>query len=537
MSDRDLAALYSSGHNIYGEVNAGVNPSSITSTGKAQANSILARYGLGAAGATAKPAAGVAPSGTVDTSPGAWMRKWTEMQGQDSKAKTATDNPWMAQYARMSGTVPQDTDADAGAAPVTPTATRTVATPTDDVLSAGSAEGEKSTEGAVAPEATDEEKARAAYKAWLQKNGYTLESDHAALVEGIESDYERGKSTYGAQAEAMARAGLIGSGYSEYSDALAYGNMQSLKAAALAQYQKEQAAAKAAYAGEKSATDTATSERETALYQTALGAAVNEDGTVNDMTVVQSQLKNLGYSDEEVAAAMTKVHADYTAGIQNSIATATTLSAVPTGASIQEMINKKLVDETTGAQMLADANVKRAQFITDALSSESKAVKFLQDVDPETYSAEAIEAEDFELGEALLSVATKLYENGELDQEEYIGTYLQSLENEIAEIEETEKEKDRWSQARTKREIAGKTSVVVAEYAARILNGEFGTKDTQSSLVGELAERYAGRFYFIPKPDGSTDLYFDEQVVYVRLTKPQVQAIKKLQEVRSESSN
>ena len=128
-----------------------------------------------------------------------------------------------------------------------------------------------------------------------------LEADPAyqAALKQAQGDYDRALATYGAQGEALARSGLVGSGYSQWADAQAYAQMQNAK-------QNAFDTGYAKWLNEKQLAETAKSEA-SALFQ-----YVQNNGGTEITDADFAFFKGLGYSDEVISAAQTAL-ADYKA--------------------------------------------------------------------------------------------------------------------------------------------------------------------------------------------------------------------------------
>ncbi len=74
------------------------------------------------------------------------------------------------------------------------------------------------------------------YEAWLRSNGINAEKIYTDSIKEIEADYKTKLASYGSEAEAVAKLGLSGSGYSDYINGKAYSEMQREKSKARSIY-------------------------------------------------------------------------------------------------------------------------------------------------------------------------------------------------------------------------------------------------------------------------------------------------------------
>jgi Mn-dependent DtxR family transcriptional regulator len=78
-------------------------------------------------------------------------------------------------------------------------------------------------------ESIKKKKASKSYAEWLKSHGIASQSIYENSLKDAETEYKMAKAEYGARAEALAKSGLSGSGYSDYLSAKAYEAMQKNK--------------------------------------------------------------------------------------------------------------------------------------------------------------------------------------------------------------------------------------------------------------------------------------------------------------------
>jgi hypothetical protein len=211
-------------------------------------------------------------------------------------------------------------------------------------------------------------------------NGFAkwLETDPAmqARMRAAETDYYKNLATYGAQGEALAKSGLIGSGWSEYLKGNAYSAMQAEKAGVRSEgYAKwfgDQEAAKAE--------ETATAEGLNAAAQTVFSYLV-EQGKESITDADLSYLYGLGFSKDAIDKAVTAYN-DYS-----------TKSKVEDKDKIETELNK-ITDGGTASDFLASFGISTegmdenqikgaivgavAQAVKDGTLSTEKASAFIK---------------------------------------------------------------------------------------------------------------------------------------------------------------
>ena len=127
---------------------------------------------------------------------------------------------------------------------------------------------------------------------WLEGN----EEYKSAVAKAI-SEYDRNRATYGAQGEALARSGLVGSGYSAWADSQAYAQMQREK-------ENARNVGYAAWLGEKENEKLKAEQDALALKneQYNLSNLLNEKGKDEITDADINYYKSMGYSDEAIKA-------------------------------------------------------------------------------------------------------------------------------------------------------------------------------------------------------------------------------------------
>jgi hypothetical protein len=135
---------------------------------------------------------------------------------------------------------------------------------------------------------------------WLEGN----EEYKSAVAKAI-SEYDRTRATYGAQGEALARSGLVGSGYSAWADSQAYAKMQDAKENArnvgyAAWLGEEEQKKKDQLKAEKEKT---AKEEEIKTQTSAILTWANENGLEEIPSLQIPLLKARGFSDEAIVAA------------------------------------------------------------------------------------------------------------------------------------------------------------------------------------------------------------------------------------------
>lgn len=127
---------------------------------------------------------------------------------------------------------------------------------------------------------------------WLEGN----EEYQSAVAKAI-SEYDRNRATYGAQGEALARSGLVGSGYSAWADSQAYAQMQRAK-------ENARNISYAAWLGEKENEELKAEQDALALKneQYNLSELLNENGKDEITDADINYYKSMGYSDEAIKA-------------------------------------------------------------------------------------------------------------------------------------------------------------------------------------------------------------------------------------------
>ena len=85
------------------------------------------------------------------------------------------------------------------------------------------------------------------YEDWLTKNGIDSDAIYDLDIKNARSDYAKAAAGFGALGEGLSSSGLLGSGYSDYINAAAYGKLQKARQNALSQYSENERANRSAY--------------------------------------------------------------------------------------------------------------------------------------------------------------------------------------------------------------------------------------------------------------------------------------------------
>jgi hypothetical protein len=248
----------------------------------------------------------------------------------------------------------------------TPTETPSTSTPTDTKTETSGTVNEDTKTETKAP-VTDE----SGFSKWL-----ATDPEIQARMRAAETDYYRNLSTYGAQGEALAKSGLIGSGWSEYLKGNAYSAMQAEKAGVrsegYAKWLGDQEAAKAE--------GTAIDENLAADSRTVFSYLV-EQGKESITDADLSYLYGLGFSKDAIDKAVTAYN-DYS-----------TKSKVEDKDKIETELNK-ITDGGTASDFLASFGISTegmdenqikgaivgavAQAVKDGTLSTEKASAFIK---------------------------------------------------------------------------------------------------------------------------------------------------------------
>lgn len=85
------------------------------------------------------------------------------------------------------------------------------------------------------------------YEDWLTRNGIDSSGIYDLDIKNARSDYAKATAGFGALGEGLSSSGLLGSGYSDYINASAYGQLQKARQNALSKYSENERANKSAY--------------------------------------------------------------------------------------------------------------------------------------------------------------------------------------------------------------------------------------------------------------------------------------------------
>lgn len=197
-----------------------------------------------------------------------------------------------------------------------------------------------------------------------------------ARMRAAETDYYKNLATYGAQGEALAKSGLIGSGWSEYLKGNAYSAMQAEKAGVrsegYAKWLGDQEAAKAE--------ETATAEGLNADARTVFSYLV-EQGKASITDADLSYLYGLGFSKDAIDKAVT-AYSDYSAKskVEDTNKIETELNKITDGGTASDFlasfgISTEGMDENQIKGALVGAV---AQAVKDGTLSTEKASAFIK---------------------------------------------------------------------------------------------------------------------------------------------------------------
>ena len=180
---------------------------------------------------------------------------------------------------------------------------------------------EKKTEDETGDETEDETgdgSPTLSYEDFLKQNGFDIEGDKERAILRAAQEYDRSRATYGMKAEQLAQSGLTNSGYSDYTDAMAYaayiGNLSQAEQDAIykelqasAQYQnylKQKRAEDQAIAQQNFKNDQAVKATERANAQQDFENMVTLLTSGLAPEVASTLMAALGYNEEEVAEFM-----------------------------------------------------------------------------------------------------------------------------------------------------------------------------------------------------------------------------------------
>lgn len=288
----------------------------------------------------------------------------------------------------------------------------------------------------------DNAQSEKAFTDWMQANGYDPATQRNEALAAYERDYARQLATYGKNAEALAQAGLTGSGYSDNLTAAAYAAKQSGKESAMNAYQQILTGLRTTYNKEQEAG---------AAYTAATTLLTN--GYTPEM--IQMELVNNGYTAEEASAAMGKVADMNKTAIASQIATGT-VATLPTASQIDAQVSADLItaeDASTYKQQVSEKTYER---LLQAFSGDGNEnmIAFLAEIGVELTdtSEETVDA-------TVKSVINSLYETGKLSPADYNAIGLMDVKSDL----------------QTKTTVAD-----VLQVGIDILNGEtFGTNENQ----------------------------------------------------------
>ena len=142
------------------------------------------------------------------------------------------------------------------------------------------------------------------YADWVKSYGIDSKNIYDSSIRDITADYERAKSGYGANAEALASLGLNGGGYSDYLAGKAYSGMQKRKSGARDKYTENERSNLSGYLSyvEGMRKESEEAEKEASKKYSAIVDTIANAG-ITDYDKAYEYAQKAGLSDEDADSA------------------------------------------------------------------------------------------------------------------------------------------------------------------------------------------------------------------------------------------